>query len=208
MADDKATTTAAPATSESASTGATGTKVADLGQVDEKALQSYVDAQVRKALKTREEHLAAEKAAELKKKEQEALKAAGDFATLQKQLEAERDAAMRDAQSIRVAHELKVAALQAGINDPDDVRLLPPDMLASLTDDKGAINREAVTKAIEALKTSKGYLFKSSTAPAPAFAGAPSTGSAVPSTPPADLTADAWFRARQQHADKVRGLRK
>ena len=199
MADTTTTTTAQAPASESAQPQATGaTKVTDMGQVDEKSLQSYVDAQVRKALKTREEHLETAKQSALKKAEQDAAIARGEFDAVRKQLDADLAAARNEAQGVRVAHELKVAALQAGINDPDDVRLLSSETLANLTDEKGAINREAVSKAIEALKTSKGYLFKNATAQAPAFAGAASPGSAVPATPPADLTVEAWYRARQQ----------
>jgi hypothetical protein len=197
-----------PQASESTPAPATGTKVTDLSMVDEKVLQSALDAYARKAQKSREEHLEKQKAEELKKAEQAALIERGQFDTVRKTLEAERDAALQRTQALEAVHALKVAALAAGINDPDDVRLLPETIMASISDDKGAIDHTAVSKAVEALKTSKAYLFRQPEAAPAKFAGSASPGSAVPATASQDLTLDACLRARQQRSAQVRNLRK
>lgn len=199
-------TTEQPPASESAQADATAQ--AQTPQKDEaRYTQSEVDRRVREALKKREDNLSAEKAAALKKAEQDAALARGEFDTVRKQIEAERDAAMRRAHALAVTHELKVAALQAGINDPDDVRLLGDDALASLSDDKGTISREAVLKAVETLKTTKSYLFKQATQaaqPSPEFRGQATSGNAVPPLPTGDVTAEQILKARmsRQNASK------
>lgn len=207
MAEQTTTATAQAQASESTPTTATGTKVTDLSMVDEKVLQSALDAYARKAQKSREEHLEKQKAEELKKAEQTAAIQRGEFDTVRKALEAERDAAMQRTLAIEAAHALKVAALQAGINDPDDVRLLPAEIMATISDEKGAINREAVTKAIDALKASKSYLFKQPETAPPKFGGTATSGSAVPASPPADLTADAWLQARQSQYARTKSIK-
>jgi hypothetical protein len=171
--------------------------------------QSDLDAAVRKGLKTREEHLAAEKEKALKKAEMDAAVARGDFDKVKAELEAKARAAEVTAQALRVEHDLKIAALAAGIQDPDDIRLLPADVVASLTDEHGGVVKAAVAKAIDALKTSKGYLFKAQTAPpapTPAFAGTASPGTAVPSMPQGEVTAEQILKNRVAMNEKQRNI--
>lgn len=196
------------ATTEAGTTQATeGAPAA--GTTPEKLFtQSDLDAAVRKGLKTREEHLAAEKEKALKKAEMDAAVARGDFDKVKADLEAKARNAEATAVALRVEHELKIAALTAGIQDPEDIRLLAPDVVAALTDEHGAVVRANVTKAIEGLKTSKGYLFKSDTKapPAPAFAGAASPGTAVPSAPVGEVTAEQILKNRLEIGNRQRNI--
>lgn len=207
MAEQKATTEQAPASDgapQQATGASTPARVTDLGMVDEKVLQSAIDREVRKALKTREENLNAEKVAAIKKQEQDAAMARGEFDKVRASLEAERDQFRQRATALELTHELKLSALQAGINDPDDVRLLGNDVLASLTDERGAVNRDAVKAAVEQLRASKAYLFKPAQATqTPQPVGQPSPGSAVPATPAGDLTADHIAKFRSQLHQRV-----
>jgi hypothetical protein len=94
-------------------------------------------------------HLATEKEKALKKAEMDAAVARGDFDKVKAELEAKARGAEVTAQALRVEHELKIAALQAGIQDPDDIRLLPADVVATLTDEHGSVVKASVTKASE-----------------------------------------------------------
>lgn len=175
----------------------------DLALVDEKVLNDFV---AKEADRRATEAAATAKRKAKEEQERKALEEKGQYETLRTQLEARATQAEQTLQVREAFYALKVAALTAGAQNAEDVQLLADaDVAACLKD--GQVVPEAVTKAIESLKAARPYLFKASTGAHPAFAGAPSPGSAAPALPQAgEVTPESVMRARQDRQARTKNL--
>jgi len=202
-------TTSAAQDAEPTGAAATETQatdlVTDLSKVDPKALQSAMDKAVQQALRTREQKLRAEQKATEETAERKRLEEAGEFAKLRERLQAEVESLRQESRAKDVRNALDAEALAAGLRDPSDLALVPPDLLSAAVDKDGKVDRAAIKAAVGDLKKSKPYLFKDGSEAKPQKAGGPTSGDALPEGDMVlDWSPEAVRAARQREYDRKR----
>ena len=189
------------------------TNLVDTSKLSPEDLQKMIDQEadrrVSQALKKEKARKEAEAEAAKKKAEAEDAKKRGDFEALEQQLKAEKDALAERLALKSVDSQLTIEAIKQGIIDEDGLRFIGKDELKACLNDDDSVNKEAVQKALEVLKSSKSYLFKEVKPEGDkSFKGAPSPGSGLPSAAPGpdlgNLTTEQYAELRNSRLDKMK----
>ena len=168
--------------------------------VDQDALKRYVDSQVSKALKTREEKLKSQQQKEREAAEAKQAEERGEFGKLKGQYE-QQIAQMKAALVQKdVQHSLAKHAADAGLIDMDDLVHVVDAAVAEAVGDDGSVDDAKVRAVLDEFKKLKPHKFKDAN-PEPRFRGAPTPGTqqapaAGPSFGP-DST-DAYVKQRNE----------
>jgi len=151
--------------------------------LDPKAIQAEIDRKVTAGIKAYQDNLAKKSQAEKAEQERKAAEERGEYNKLREQDLQEMERLKQTILLKDVTTDLRDIAREAGLLDMDDLALMQADAIASAVDDKGTINREALSKLVSDFKAAKPHKFKGPEQTSNRFGGVP-TAPPSPGSPP------------------------